>query len=96
MSELNPPKIHVLLASYNGAEFIIEQLNSIFYQSYQSVKVTVRDDGSTDNTVELINNYKNNNNVDISLIANTSNKKGHNSNFAALSDISLKSDCDYF
>lgn len=96
MPELTLPKIHILLASYNGSEFITEQLDSIFSQSHQNIKVTVRDDGSTDNTVELINNYKNNNDVDIALIENSSNKKGHSSNFAALSEIALKSECDYF
>ncbi|WP_052380195.1 glycosyltransferase family 2 protein [Pseudoalteromonas sp. '520P1 No. 423'] len=96
MSEYNPPQIHILLASYNGAEFIIEQLDSIFSQSYTNIKVTIRDDGSTDNTIDLINGYKKKCDLDITLIENTSKQKGHSFNFSALSEIALNSQSEYF
>jgi glycosyltransferase involved in cell wall biosynthesis len=49
--------IDVLLATYNGARFLREQLDSIFGQNYQDFVLLVRDDGSTDNTVDILNEY---------------------------------------
>lgn len=51
------PKIHILLSTYNGSKYVEEQLHSIFEQTYQNFTLFVRDDGSTDNTVEILNNF---------------------------------------
>lgn len=45
--------VAVLLASYNGAEWIEEQLNTILQSHDVKVHVFLSDDGSTDDTVEL-------------------------------------------
>jgi len=50
-------KVEVLLAAYNGAEFIGEQIESILAQSYQDFTILVRDDGSTDGTVDIVKGY---------------------------------------
>ena len=47
----------VLLSTYNGEEFLFEQLNSLFKQEGVFVHVLVRDDGSTDNTVRIIQSW---------------------------------------
>jgi rhamnosyltransferase len=47
-----PPKVLTLLASYNGARWIRQQLESIFAQEGVDVWVTVRDDGSSDETLQ--------------------------------------------
>lgn len=47
-------KISVCLATYNGASFIIRQLDSVLSQLNESDQVIVVDDRSKDNTVELI------------------------------------------
>ena len=47
----------VLLATFNGEEFLERQLDSIYAQKDVSVTVYVRDDGSTDKTVTIINSY---------------------------------------
>ena len=44
----------VLLAAYNGARWITEQLESILCQSGVNVHVVIRDDGSTDETPRLL------------------------------------------
>lgn len=59
----NNPKINILLATYNGAKYIENQLKSIYKQTYNNFEVYVRDDGSTDNTLEIINEYVQNNNI---------------------------------
>lgn len=50
-------KITVLLSSYNGEKYIKEQLNSIFAQTNVEVHLVVRDDGSTDHTLEILEDY---------------------------------------
>ena len=47
-------KISILLCSFNGERFIKEQINSIRKQSYSNWHLFISDDGSTDNTVEII------------------------------------------
>jgi glycosyltransferase involved in cell wall biosynthesis len=53
----SPPKIVILLASRNGAEFIHEQLESYRAQTYSNWELVVSDDGSTDRTVEIIKEF---------------------------------------
>ncbi len=48
----------VLMSTYNGEEYIREQLDSILNQKGVKIKVLVRDDGSTDSTKEILNEYK--------------------------------------
>lgn len=56
---LKLPKVAVLLATYNGEDYLIEQLDSIFSQIGVSVTVYVRDDGSSDSTVSMLETYEN-------------------------------------
>ena len=46
-------EILILLASYNGEQFIEEQLNSLLNQSYSNIKIVISDDGSTDSTIDI-------------------------------------------
>ncbi len=48
------PKLAILLSTYNGGEFLQEQLDSLFQQSYTNFVLVIRDDGSTDNTPEIL------------------------------------------
>lgn len=49
--------ITVLLAVYNGEKYLKEQIESILNQSVKDLKVVIRDDGSTDNSGEIIASY---------------------------------------
>jgi glycosyltransferase involved in cell wall biosynthesis len=49
--------IDVLLATYNGELFLKEQIDSILNQKMVKVRLLVRDDGSTDSTVDILNKY---------------------------------------
>lgn len=52
------PKIAILMSTYNGENFLKEQINSIFYQDYKGeICLEVRDDGSTDTTTEILKSY---------------------------------------
>jgi glycosyltransferase involved in cell wall biosynthesis len=49
--------IDILLATYNGAAFLPEQLDSLFIQTCQNWRILARDDGSTDGTREILARY---------------------------------------
>lgn len=50
--------IEILLATYNGAEYIGKQIDSILAQTNTKWHLTVSDDGSTDETVLILENYQ--------------------------------------
>jgi len=50
-------KIAIVLASYNGECFLEHQIDSIIGQSYQNWELYIRDDGSDDATLTIVNNY---------------------------------------
>jgi len=45
------------MATYNGANYLKEQLDSIYNQTYKNIEVIVTDDCSTDGTVEILEQY---------------------------------------
>lgn len=49
--------IAVLLSTYNGGLYLSEQLDSIINQTCQDYVIYIRDDGSTDNTIDIIKSY---------------------------------------
>lgn len=51
------PRAEVLLATYNGGEFLREQINSILGQHYRNLTVLARDDGSADDTAGILQEY---------------------------------------
>lgn len=51
-------KILVMMSTYNGEKYIDEQITSILTQNNVYIKLLIRDDGSTDRTVEKIRNLK--------------------------------------
>ncbi len=54
---MNSYKVAILLATYNGSDYIREFLESLLAQTYADFKLIVRDDGSTDDTLEIIRSY---------------------------------------
>lgn len=50
--------VTILLATYNGKDYIAEQLDSLLGQSYSSFVCYIHDDGSTDGTIEIIKKYE--------------------------------------
>jgi len=48
------PKVSVIIGTYNSAHFLADCLSSVKAQTYKDYEVIVVDDGSTDNTKELI------------------------------------------
>ena len=54
---VNSEKISVVIGSYNGADFLRETVDSFLEQTYQNIELILVDDGSTDNTYQIMNEY---------------------------------------
>lgn len=52
------PLVAILLCTYNGARFLAEQLDSLEAQTHQNWIVIASDDGSTDHTLEILEQYR--------------------------------------
>ncbi len=52
------PLVSIITCTYNRAEMLKQTMASIFAQTYRPVEIIIIDDGSTDNTVEVINDYR--------------------------------------
>ncbi|MBQ6833815.1 MAG: glycosyltransferase family 2 protein [Lachnospiraceae bacterium] len=51
-------KIQILMSTYNGARYLRTQLDSIIRQTIKEKRLLIRDDGSTDNTMEILHEYQ--------------------------------------
>ena len=57
MTYKNDRPVAILLSTYNGEQYLSEQLDSLFSQSFKNFTLYVRDDGSSDRTREIISTY---------------------------------------
>ncbi len=58
MSTVSDPHVAILLCTFNGARFLPEQLESYLAQSYKNWSLWVSDDGSRDETLPILRNFK--------------------------------------
>lgn len=58
-------KVKILLSAYNGEQYIQEQVDSILQQTYTNLELYIRDDGSKDKTLKVLERYKNNEKIHI-------------------------------
>ena len=50
--------VTIALATYNGEQHIKTQLDSILAHTYQNFKIVIRDDGSSDDTLNIVRDYQ--------------------------------------
>lgn len=50
--------ISIIMSTYNGEEFLAEQIDSILNQDYEDWKLFIFDDGSKDRTEEIVREYQ--------------------------------------
>ncbi len=58
---MNNPKVSVIIPVFNGEKFIEKSLDSIASQTYKSFEVLIINDGSTDNSLSIIQKWMNDN-----------------------------------
>ena len=51
-------KVTILMSTYNGEKYLKEQIDSLISQTYENIEIYIRDDGSKDNTVKIVKEYK--------------------------------------
>lgn len=88
-------KICILMATYNGEHFIEEQIKSILSQTYQNFILLIRDDCSTDNTLNIVNDFISSDSR-VVLVSNSSKNLGSNKNFGQLLQYAQHTKCKYF
>lgn len=66
-------KASILINNYNYASYLEETLISVLNQTYDNTEIIVYDDGSSDNSLEIINKYKD----QIKILAFPNYGKGH-------------------
>jgi glycosyltransferase involved in cell wall biosynthesis len=58
LSELSAnPLVSIVITNYNYGAFLAEAIDSVFNQTYRNFELIVVDDGSTDNSKEVIESY---------------------------------------
>lgn len=58
MRNISVNEVAILLCTYNGAEYLAEQLDSIEAQSHENWVVYASDDGSNDATLDILHSYQ--------------------------------------
>ena len=59
--------LSIIVPVYNGGNYISRCINSLLKQTYRFFEIIVVNDGSCDNTEEILNTYLKNNSSDISI-----------------------------
>lgn len=54
---MNQLRLLILLSTYNGEKYVAELIESILSQPYKNFELIIRDDGSIDGTLEIIDKY---------------------------------------
>lgn len=58
MNHTSNPLVSIIVASYNYEKYISETLVSLINQTYKNIEIIVIDDGSSDNSINIIKNYQ--------------------------------------
>ena len=78
---IDNPKVQILMATYNGEDFLVQQLESILSQTYINWELLISDDGSSDGTLEILREYERKHSDKIKLVSNGKKNRGACANF---------------
>lgn len=84
-------KIQIFMSTYNGAKYIVEQIESLLTQKNIDIVLQIRDDGSTDETVDILARY----NEDERIKVRFENNRGYAKSFFSILQ-NVDRTCDYF
>ncbi len=65
MTSESNPKVSLVITCYNYGKYVAEAIESVLKQTYDNVDLLVIDDGSTDNSLEVIEKYRHYDQVEI-------------------------------
>lgn len=88
------PRVDVLMATYNGAAFLAPQLDTVLGQKGVNVRLVIRDDGSTDGTLPLLEQYVRRHPGRVVLLEDNGERLGASGNFFRL--LERESDAGFF
>jgi glycosyltransferase involved in cell wall biosynthesis len=54
---MDAPLVSIALCTYNGSKYLREQLDTLVNQSHPNLEIIVVDDGSTDDTLQILHEY---------------------------------------
>ena len=97
--QINNDKIVIAMPVYNGERFVKEAIESVLSQTYSNLEIIVIDDGSIDNTKELIEEWQKENKIHIDYIykENGGMHTGHNVAYSHItSELNVCIDSDDF
>jgi rhamnosyltransferase len=94
VNEARPGEVVVLLSAYNGAAYIARQIESICAQSFRDWRLLVRDDGSSDDTLEIVRRFCATD-PRISLIENSGSRVGPWASFGRLLSHAYNGSAEY-
>lgn len=87
------PKVDVLMATYNGAAYLAEQIDSVLAQRDIDLRLILRDDGSSDGTPDIIREYVQRHPGKVILLEDNGDRLGASGNFFRL--LQQPSDADF-
>lgn len=51
--------VAIVMCTYNGEMYVKEQIDSLISQTYSNIHIYIKDDGSLDNTLDILSDYEN-------------------------------------
>lgn len=90
---MSETRVHILMACFNGEKFVAEQLDSLLHQTHINWHLTIRDDGSADNTKTILEAYQRQYPQQISIVKDNASNVGSVLNFSLL--LQQAADDDY-
>lgn len=57
MNRIDNKQVDILLSTYNGSKYLRELIDSIINQTYPNWQLIIRDDGSSDDTINIIQDF---------------------------------------
>lgn len=95
MERNREPLVQILMATYNGEKYLHSQLESILNQTYMNWNLLIRDDGSTDKTIDILKEYSHND-ARIQYIVNEGVQHGWQINFQKLIQLGENIEAEFF
>lgn len=62
---MNNIVVYIIIPVYNVEKYLKKCLDSVFFQTYKNIKVICINDGSTDNSLEVLNGYSGHSNLTV-------------------------------